>query len=181
LSRGGSKVIHDKVFRHKSPELNIRIISKGECLSDAGTVLDGEIPELDILVSDEAIHEISLVGWGASRSHVVKDTVDRIASIGGIIHSVEACENSLSVCFTHDVLITLKTLHELVPRYGLKAISLKENLRLVTLQGRKIDQVKARIPELLLDQRVHRVYADLAKVTLAVEQALVEDVSYLFS
>jgi len=180
LSSGGAKVIHDKVFRHKNPELNIRIISKGEGLSETGTVLNGEILELDILVSDEAIHEVSLVGEDASKSHVVKDTVDRLASIGGIIHSFEACENSLCVCFTHDALIALKSLHELVPRYGLKAISLKENLRLVTLQGRNIDQVKARIPELLLDQRVHRIYADSAKVTLAVEQAFVEEVSSLF-
>ena len=111
----------------------------------------------------------------------MKDTVDRIASIGGIIHSVEASDNSLCVYFTHDALITLKALHELVPRYGLKAISLKENLRMVTLQGRNINQVKASIPELLLDQRVHRVYADSVKVTLAVEQALVEEVSSLFS
>ena len=180
LSRGGAKVIHDKVFRHKNPELNIRIISQGGDLSETGTVLNGEIPDLDILVSDEAIHEISLVGGDASKSHVLKDTVDRIASIGGIIHSVEACDNSLCVCFTHDALITLKALHELVSRYGLKAISLKENLRLVTIQGRNIDQVKARIPELLLDQRVHRVYADSVKVTLAVEQAFVDEVSSLF-
>ena len=181
LSSGGAKVIHDKVFRYKNPGLNIRIISKGEGLSETGTVLNGEIPKLEILVSYEAIHMVSLVGGGASKSHVVKDTVDRIASIGGVIHSVEACENSLCVCFTHDALITLKTLHALIPRYGLKAISLKENLRLVTLQGRNIDQVKARIPELLLDQQVHRVYADSAKVILAVEQAFVEELSSLFS
>ena len=180
LSSGGAKVLHDKVFKHKNPELSIRIISKGDDLSETGTLVNGGVPDLNIILSDELIHEVSLVGDNASKSHVVREAVDRVASIGGIIHSVEACENSLCVCFTHDPLITLKTLHELVPRYGLKAISLKENLKLVTLQGKNIAKVKERIPELLDEPGVHRIYADSVQVTLTVDQTFAEEVSSFF-
>ena len=177
LSSGGAKVLHDKVFRYKNPELNIRIISKGDELSETGTVVNGGIPDLDIRVSDEVIHEVSLIGTGVSMSHIVKDTVGRISSIGGIIHNFEASDNCLRVCFTHDALIALKSLHELVRYYGLKAISLKENLKLVSIQGKNIEQVKARIPELLLDPRIHRVTADSVQVTLTADESLVEELS----
>ena len=180
LSSSGAKVLHDKVFQYKDPELNIRIISKDEDLSETGTLVNGGLSDLDILVSGEEIHEISLVGEGVSKTQIVKDAVDRVASIGGIIHRVEVFENVLCVCFTHDALIILKALHELVPRHGLRAISIKENLRLVTIQGKNIDQVKARIPELLLEPGVHRICIDSSQVSLVVEQVMVEEISSLF-
>lgn len=180
LSSGGAKVLHDKVFRHKNPELGIRIISKGDDLSGTGTLVDGGFPDLDIIISDELVHTVSLVGENASKSHVVKEAVDRIAYIGGIIHSINACGNSLSVCFTHDALITLKALHELVPHYGLKAISLKENQKLVTIQGKKLERVKHQLQALLDNHQVHSITTDHTQVTLTIDQSIAGEIISLF-
>jgi aspartate kinase len=38
LSGSGAKVLHEKVFNYKNPELDIRIISRGEPLTETGTM-----------------------------------------------------------------------------------------------------------------------------------------------
>jgi aspartate kinase len=179
LSSNGGKILHEKVFKHKNSELNIRIISRGDNLFDTGTIVRGSVPELDVEISDEIIHEVSLVGQNASQSQVVKAAVDRLVSIGGIIHSVEVCECKLSVCFTHDALTALKSLHELVTHHGLKSISLKENLKQITVQGKSLEKAKSRIPELLNNSGVHRLEADSVQITLTVEQSAVEEIKQL--
>jgi aspartate kinase len=180
LSGNGAKVLHDKVFRHKNPELDIRIISRGEALAETGTVVRGDLPSLEVSVGAERIHEASLVGEGATHSQVVQDAVDRITSIGGVVHSVEATEGRLAVCFTHDALTALKTLHELVAHHGLKSISLKENLRRVTVQGKDIDALKAEIPSVLGLGGVYRVKIDQTGVSFTVEERALDEVLGFF-
>lgn len=176
LSGNGAKVLHDKVFRHKNPELDIRIISRGEVLAETGTVVRGDLPNLEVSVDSERIHEASLVGEGATHSQVVQDAVDRITSIGGVVHSVEATEGKLAVCFSHDALTALKTLHELVAHHELKSISLKENLRRVSVQGKDIEAIRAKIPSVLGLGGVYRVKVDQTGVSFTVEERALDEI-----
>lgn len=174
LSNNGAKVLHDKVFRHKNPELPIRIISETDALTETGTTVTGELPDIEIKVSTELIHEASLIGENAIKSQVVCEAVERITAIGGIIHGVRAEEHKLSICFTHDALTALKTLHELVAHHGVKAISLKENLRRITIQGKALEPVNAKLPLLL--GHVYRLQADSVGIVLTLENKALDEV-----
>jgi hypothetical protein len=119
---------------------------------------------------------VSLVGDNASKSQVVKDAVDRLLSIGGIIYSVEVCTGNLSICFAHDPMTTLKALHELVAHYDLKSINLKENLRQVKVEGRGLEYAKSLLPELLRNNMVHRLNTCSSHLILTVEESALEEV-----
>ncbi|MCW4011659.1 MAG: hypothetical protein NWF07_01565 [Candidatus Bathyarchaeota archaeon] len=176
LSSNGAKVLHDKVFRHKNPELDIRLISRGEALTETGTLVKGDLPRVEISVDDERIHEVSLVGDGAEKSQVVQEAVDRLTCIGGIVHSIEASEGRLVICFTHDALIALKTLHEVVAHHGLKSISLKENLRRVTVSGKDVKLIRSKIPDILEITGVYCLKTDQTGVSITVEEASLDQV-----
>ena len=180
LSGNGAKVLHDKVFRHKNPELDLRIISRGDSLTETGTVVRGDLPSVDVSVDDERIHEASLVGEGAAKSQVVQDAVDRLTTIGGIIHSIEASEGRLAICFTHDALIALKTLHELVIHHGLKSISLKENLRLVTVSGKDVQIIRSKIQDIIGFTGVYCLKTTKTEVSITVEEAALDHVLGFF-
>lgn len=180
LSGNGSKVLHDKVFRHKNPELDIRLISRGEALTETGTVVRGDLPSIEVSIDDERIHEASLIGDGAEKSQVVQEAVDRLTSIGGVVHSIEASEGKLTISFTHDALIALKTLHELVAHHGLKSISLKENLRRITVSGKDIKLIRSKIPEIICLTGVYCVKTDQTGVSITVEEGALDHVQGFF-
>jgi aspartate kinase len=181
LSNKGSKVLQNKVFKHKNPELDIRIISKGEDFSKEGTVVNGDIPEHDIVFFDKLIHEVSLIGENAINSQIVQEAVDKLVSIGSSIHGIDVNENFFSICLSNNSLTALKTLHEFVGRHNLKAISLKENLLKVTVQGSNIEQIKSKIPKLLELPQVYRVRADSMCIILMIEQSAKMDIEEFFS
>ena len=180
LSGNGAKVLHDKVFRHKNPELDLRLISKGDSLTETGTVVRGDLPSVDVSVDDERIHGVSLVGEDASKSQVVQDAVDRLTAIGGIVHSIEASEGRLAICFTHDALIALKALHELVAHHGLKSISLKENLRRVTVSGKDVQLIRSKIQDILGLTGVTCVKITQTGVSISVEENALDSVLGFF-
>ena len=180
LSGNGSKVLHDKVFRHKNPELDIRIISKGENLGDTGTVVRGNLPSVETILDAEPIHEATIIGDGAQRIQIVQDAVARITAIGGVVHSVEACESKLSICFAHDALTALKSLHELVPHYGLTSISLKENMQRLTIQGKDIEAIRCKVPDILRLNGVYRARLDQTGIVFLLDKTAVSEVSAFF-
>ncbi|TRO57434.1 hypothetical protein E2P71_01580 [Candidatus Bathyarchaeota archaeon] len=122
------------------------------------------------------IHEVSLNGENAPKSQVVKEAVDRLVSIGGIVYSVVVYPGKLLICFTHDPLTALKSLHELVAHYGLRSISLKENLRKVTVDGKQLDSIRSLLPELLLNPRVHRFNSCSLQLILMVEASALHEI-----
>lgn len=180
LSGNGAKVLHEKVFRHKNPELDLRLISRGDSLTETGTVVRGDLPQVEVSVDDERIHEASLVGEGASKNQVVQDAVNRLTAIGGIIHSIEVSEDRLAICFTHDALIALKALHELVAHHGLKSISLKENLRRVTISGKKLQLIRSKIQDILGLTGVTCVKITHTGVSITVEETALDHVIGFF-
>jgi hypothetical protein len=132
-------------------------------------------------VDEELIHEASLVGEGATRSQVVKDAVDRLTSIGGVVHSVNSTEGCLALSFTHDALTGLKALHELVVLHGLKSISLKENLRRVTIQGKDTEAIRVRLFEQQKQGGIYRFELNQTGLVLNVEEKALASLLSVFN
>ena len=148
-------------------------------LIDAGTVVKSGHSDIIVIVSDELVHMISLVGENASKEETVQDAVDGLTSIGGIIHSVKLSANRLSICFTHDPLTALKALHGVLIHHGLKCINLKENLKQITAYGRELGEIKSKIKGLMDKPDVHNVYINPTRITLTVDQTSVDEITEL--
>ena len=133
-------------------------------------------PDGKVVVSDEVIHEVTLSGENATKSQVVKDAVDHLVSIGGIVYSVLVCPGKLSICFTHDPLTALKSLHELVPHYSLRSISMKENLRRLTIDGKQLENIRSLLPALFSNPSVHRFNNCSSQLILMVEASALHDI-----
>ena len=169
LSSSGAKVLHDKVFRHKNPELGIRLISTGEDLSGSGTLILGGVSEFDLEVSDTPVHEFTLVGEGAISGPAVSDALTCITGCGGKIKSLESNGNNISLLVEGDPDILLNTLHGLVKGNDLKAVSHKEGLHQVTVHGVDLDKVKRGVSRVAELPSVHKVSISKTQVTLTLD------------
>lgn len=151
-----------------------------ELLIDETEVEFGGFHSTEIIVSNELTHMVTLIGKNAQKSQVIKDSIDRIISIGGIIHNFEASENNLSICFSHDPLITLKTLYSVVTHHNLNTMILKENLKQITLKGNQFLSLGDRISELINRFETHSIQINSNKFVLIVDaQKVIEIVENL--
>jgi len=169
LSSSGAKVLHDKVFRHKNPELGIRLISTGEDLSGSGTLILGGVAEFNLDVSDAPVHEFTLVGEGAISGASISGALNCVTECGGKIKSLESNGNNISLLVEGDPALLLNTLHGLVKGNDLKAVSHKEGLHQVTVHGVDLDKVKQGVSRISELPSVHRVSVSKTQVTLTLE------------
>lgn len=169
LSSSGAKVLHDKVFRHKNPELGIRLISTGEDLSGSGTLIVGGVDDFNLALSDTPVHEFTLVGEGVITGPLVSDAITSITDNGGHIKSLESNGNNVSLLVTGDPTILLNALHGIVKDGNMKAVSHKKGLHQVTIHGVDLDKVKrgaTRIAEL---PTVYKVSLSKTQITLILD------------
>lgn len=166
LSSSGAKVLHDKVFRHKNPELGIRLISTGEDLSGSGTLIAGGVDEFNLTLSDTTVHEFTLVGEGAISAPLVSEVILGITGNGGFVRSLESNGNNISVLATGDPTKLLNALHGVVTGNDLKAVSHKEGLYQITIHGVDLGKVKRGVSRIIELPSVHKVSMSQTQVTL---------------
>lgn len=168
LSSTGAKVIHDKVFRYRSPGLGIRLISAGEDLNGNGTLIEGIVPEIDVHVNPNPVHKFTLVGdkidW-----KLLPDAVKRITEIGGIVSSIDLHEGSLSILILHDAKESMIALHELVSQHDIKGITARENLKQVYLMGIDLERVRKEAWGIASAPSVHGVRFSKIGVTITLD------------
>lgn len=169
LSSSGAKVLHDKVFRHKNPELGIRLISTGEDLSGSGTLIVGGVSEFDLEFSDTLVSEFTLVGEGAIDSSLVSDAVSMVSKNGGLVRSFESNGNNVTLLSSGEPLVLLNSLHSLVEKHGLKAVSHKEGLHQVSIHGVDLQRVKESANRVASLPSVHKVTINKTSITLTLD------------
>jgi aspartate kinase len=166
LSSSGAKVVHDKVFKHKNPELGIRLISTGEDLAGSGTLIVGDLTEYDLEILDTPVHEFTLIGEGDINGNTVSNAVIRVAREGGVVKNLEANGSSFSILASGESASILNGLHELVKGTSLRAVSHKEGLHQVTLRGVDLDRLKQGASKISELPTVHKVCLSKTHVTL---------------
>lgn len=169
LSSSGAKVLHDKVFRHKNPELGIRLISTGEDLSDSGTLVIGSVAEVGLKISDTLVHEFTLVGEGAINGLTVSEVLSKVTEHGGKIQSLESNGNNISLLVEGEPSLLLNKLHDFVKGNDLKAVSHKEGLHQVTLRGLGVEKVKRGASGISELPSVHRMCISKTQVILTLD------------
>lgn len=169
LSSSGAKVLHDKVFRHKNPELGIRLISTGEDLSGSGTLIVGGVAEYDVEISDTLVHEFTLVGEGGISGQLGADAIKLITENGGLVKTLESNGNNVSLLVSGEPVVLLNQLHGLVQKHDLKAVSHKEGLHQVTIHGVNLDKVKQGVSEVSELPSVHKICVTKTSITLTLD------------
>ena len=169
LSSSGAKVLHEKVFRHKNPELGIRLISTGEDLSGSGTLIVGGVADFDLDISDTLVHEFTLVGEGGISGALVSDAVLTVNNNGGMVRNLESNGNNISLLVTGEPVTLLNHLHKIVQSHELKGLSHKEGLHQVTVHGVDIEKVKHGASKIAELPSVHKVSISKTQITLTLD------------
>lgn len=169
LSSSGAKVLHDKVFRHKNPELEIRLISTGEDLSGSGTLIVGGVEDFNLEISDTLVHEFTLIGEGAIDSDAITAVVDSVNKNGGAVKSLEANGNNISLLVSGEPSELLTGVHEVVNGHGFKAVSQKEGLHQVIIHGVDLNKVKRNSAQIADLPSVHKVSVTKTSITLTLD------------
>ena len=165
LSSTGAKVVHDKVFRYRNPGLRIRLISTGDDLSGSGTLIEGITPDVAVQVNLDPFHEFTLVGNDID-CKILPDAVCRITEIGGTVRRTEFHEGCLSILVSHDAKESLDALHGLVGQHDIKGISVRENLKQVSITGVDVEQVRREASRIASTPTVHGVRFSKTGVTI---------------
>ncbi len=169
LSSSGAKVLHNKVFRHKNPELGIRLISMDEDMSGSGTLVYGGLDDFSVKISDISLHEFTLVGGNAPKTETIEKAASSIDELGGVIASVEVNRNHVSMLVSGDPGKILHSLHNLVQQLDLKAVSHKEGLTQVIINGIDLVKVKNFTTRITDISSVYKIFGSKTQFTLILD------------
>jgi aspartate kinase len=137
LAAGGSKFLHLKALRYQVPGLKIRVTSFDRI--DAGTVIEGDIPEIRVEISNLGASMITIVGVDSNR-------LDSITDIAHAIQEAEASILALSLESTSAIFYVsggsgvLDKVHQVLidQRLG-KAVSSFDGLAMVSVRGKALE------------------------------------------
>jgi aspartate kinase len=114
LASSGAKVLHGKVFRYKPDGLKIRLVSCEQSLDSDGTVVIGNIPELEIEVHEKKVVKLVLLGDTTSTPDTLAAVMETILKTGGTVLHVKASGKSTTI-FVDGVLgEVLRGVHKIV-------------------------------------------------------------------
>ena len=132
LASGGAKFLHSKALKYKSDNLKIRVTSIERV--DSGTVIHGELPDLQLEVHPEEVTMLTIVGVTSPR--------DCLTVVHEMIEASKATLLTMSFEATSILLYVaggnnpLETIHNAMVGRGLgKAVSSYEGLTMIAVKG----------------------------------------------
>ena len=186
LSSKGAKVVHKKVFKHKNPELGIRLISTGEDLAGSGTLIVGDLSEYNLRLTENPVHEFTLIGERELNGCTISNAISCVTHEGGTIKNLDVEGNSFSLLVTGNANGILNSLHGLVKKSSLKTMSHKEGLHQVSLEGFDVDRFKLVLSKISELPYVYKLCLSKTHLTLTLEsrinlEILLKDISLITS
>jgi aspartate kinase len=139
LASSGAKVLHDKVFRYKPEDLKIRLVSCEQTLNGSGTVVTGNIPELEIEVHEKKVVKLVLLGDAASEPDTLVAVTEAILKSGGTILNIKASGESTSIYVNGGLGAVLREVHTIVEsKDRLKSVTGTDDLGLIRVWGQAL-------------------------------------------
>ena len=186
LSAKGAKVVHHKVFKYKNPEQGIRLISTGEDLAGSGTLILGGLSEYDQRLTEDPVHEFTLIGERKLNGCIILKAISCVTQEGGAVKNLDVEGNSFSLLVTGKAIAILNSLHGLVKECSLKAVSHKEGLHQVSMEGLDVDRFKLVISKISELPYVYKLCLSKTHLTLTLEsrinlEILLKDISLITS
>ncbi|MEM2984822.1 MAG: aspartate kinase [Candidatus Jordarchaeaceae archaeon] len=143
LTSAGAKIIHPKALWFKPRDMLIRIVGfQNGDLAATGTVITGSgFPELEVLASDTNISMVTIVGEEAVKPEALFSILSTVREAGGKILSAALEPLSLILYISgENTKKVVNATHRTIREKGLgKAISLFENLSMITVKGGNLE------------------------------------------
>ena len=139
LASSGAKVLHDKVFRYKPEGLKIRLVSCEQTLDGSGTVVTGNIPELEIVLHEKKVVKLVLLGDATSESDTLAAVTEAILKSEGTILNIKASGESTTIYVNGVLGEVLKEVHAVVDsKDRLKSVTGTDDLGLIRVWGQAL-------------------------------------------
>jgi aspartate kinase len=136
LASSGAKVIHDKIFRYKPEGLKIRLVSFEQTLNGSGTVVTGNIPELELEAHENKVIKLVLLGDSISKPDTLAAVSEAILKTEGTMLYISASCESTSIYVNDSLGDVLKEVHAVVEsNVRLKSVAGTGDLGLIRVWG----------------------------------------------
>lgn len=140
LASAGAKFIHSKVFRYKTDDLNIRIVSSSGGLNGNGTFITGAVPRIKVENFSQPVTELTIVGDTLSDPEALAQITSKIKEKGGRTLSIFAIGAFTKLVAELDPNCFLNIVHSQIKSTSdLKAVSVSEGQALITVWGSALD------------------------------------------
>ncbi|MBI3858986.1 MAG: hypothetical protein HY296_01915 [Thaumarchaeota archaeon] len=137
LAAGGAKFLQLKALRYQPPGLKIRVTSLGRL--DAGTVIEGDVPDVQVEVTRLGVSMITIVGIDPER-------LDTMTTIAEAIHEAQASilalsfESTAAIFYVSGGAGVLDGVHDVLIGGKLgKAVSSFDGLAMVSVKGKALE------------------------------------------
>jgi aspartate kinase len=137
LASSGAKFLHSKALRYMSPELRIRVTNLDNM--DAGTIIQGDIPELEVSVGKDRVKMLTVILNDGNYQAAASEIGDIISRGGGRIIAMAHLENAV-IAYCSGREDAEKELHTLLVSSGkAKAITSFNDITMITVRGKSLE------------------------------------------
>ncbi len=137
LAAGGAKFLHLKALSYQAPGLKIRVTSLQKL--DAGTVIEGDIPEAKVEVTHTETSMVTIVGVDPTRIESVMAIANTIRECNATILAL-SLESTSVIFYVSGGLEVLDRVHQILVGQKIgKAVSSFDGLAMISIRGKALE------------------------------------------
>jgi aspartate kinase len=137
LAAGGAKFLHVKALRYQTKDTRIRVTSMDRL--EAGTVIHGGFPEINVEINPQGVTMITMVGFATSKIESVTKVAEALRRAGGMLLAL-SMESSSALFYISGGENLLDVVHQVLVNENLgKAVSSFDGLSMITIRGRALE------------------------------------------
>ncbi|MDG6954488.1 MAG: ACT domain-containing protein [Nitrososphaerota archaeon] len=137
LAAGGAKFLHLKALRYQTPGLKIRVTSLQKL--DAGTVIEGDIPETRVEVAHMEASMVTIVGIDPARIEPVLAIANTIRECNARILALSLEPSSVIFYVSGGQEVLDRVHHVLIGEKIGKAVSSFDGLAMISIRGKALE------------------------------------------
>jgi aspartate kinase len=168
ITASGSRVLQDKVFKYKSEELDIRIVSEDGPLNKKGTIIIGSAIDLAFYRYTRPVHKMTIVGHDCFNFGLFTNLIQKLNGINLTVHSSSITDKSISLIVEGDISKIIQKVHGMIKNTQFTAVTSRDNLARFKIYGTKVNQNKNDIVELLTEINYLHLELDDVSITFIV-------------
>jgi len=140
LAAGGAKFLHVKALRYQSPGLRIRVTNLDKL--DSGTVIKGDLLEVQVEISKLGVSMITFVGLDPEKSESILAAAQAVREARGELLAV-SMESNAAIFYVGGGENVLESVHSAIVKNKIgKAVSEFSSLSMVTVKGAALETEK---------------------------------------
>ncbi len=137
LAAGGAKFLHVKALRYQTRDTRIRVTSMDKL--EAGTIIHGEFPEIQVEINPEGVTMITMVGLPTSNIESIMKVGEALKRAGGTLLAL-SMESHSALFYVSGGENVLDIIHQVLVKENIgKAVSSFDGLSMISIKGRALE------------------------------------------